>query len=47
MKRLIYRYYKFCINNFKNDELVVDPYNIVNTSGKEIDYNKLIDKFGC
>jgi tryptophanyl-tRNA synthetase len=29
------------------EELIVDPYNIVNTSGKEIDYDKLINQFGC
>jgi len=26
---------------------VVNPYTISSASGKEIDYNKLIDKFGC
>jgi hypothetical protein len=25
----------------------VDPYNIINTTGKEIDYDKLINQFGC
>ena len=45
--RMVKRQYNFCKFNFKSDELVVDPYNIVNNSGKEIDYNKLIDRFGC
>jgi hypothetical protein len=25
----------------------VTPYDIINNTGKEIDYNKLIVKFGC
>lgn len=30
----------------KNDGFVVNPYEIVNTTGKEIDYERLIKNFG-
>jgi hypothetical protein len=31
----------------KVEGLEVSPYSVVNTSGKEIDYDKLIKVFGC
>jgi len=33
--------------NKEGDEQIVDPYSGINTSGKAIDYTKLIEKFGC
>jgi tryptophanyl-tRNA synthetase len=29
------------------DGVIVNPYTIENATNKEIDYNKLIDRFGC
>ena len=40
-------YKNFYKTYFKNDDLIVDPYQIINTTGKEIDYDKLINQFGC
>ncbi len=31
----------------EEDDFVVNPYTISSSNNKEIDYNKLIDKFGC
>ena len=31
----------------EEDDLVVNPYTIANKTNKEIDYNKLINRFGC
>ena len=32
--------------NFQGD-FFVDAFNVINNSKKEIDYDKLIDRFGC
>lgn len=29
------------------DDPEINPYMVSNTSNKEIDYNKLLNKFGC
>ena len=31
----------------EDDGVKITPYDIQNTSNKEIDYNKLLTKFGC
>ena len=31
----------------EEDDFVVNPYTISSSTNKEIDYNKLIEKFGC
>mmetsp|Transcript_30739 Transcript_30739/g.35593 ORF Transcript_30739/g.35593 Transcript_30739/m.35593 type:complete len:448 (+) Transcript_30739:36-1379(+) len=31
----------------EKDEQIIDPYSVGNTTGKAIDYAKLIEKFGC
>lgn len=35
------------VQTLVEEDLVIDPYSIVNKSGQEIDYDILIKKFGC
>lgn len=30
----------------KNNDVLIDPYNVVNKTGKEIDYTKVVKNFG-